>query len=95
MLIRRRIVNKKSQYSICDEHHHRDYTEIFIFLEFYILKACLKSYLKYYRKKISISIKNTGIRQLSDQNIYPKKDGILIPFSSAIERTIKFGALPI
>ena len=48
-----------------------------------------------YRKKISISIKNTGIRQLSDQSIYPKKDGILIPFSSAMERTIKFGALPI
>ena len=67
----------------------------FLFIFLYILKACLKSYLKYYRKKISISIKNTGIRQLSDQNIYPKKDGILIPFSSAIERTIKFGALPI
>ena len=32
MLIRRRIVNKKSQYSICDEYHHRDYTEIFIYI---------------------------------------------------------------
>ena len=48
----------------------------------------------FYKKKITISIKNTGIRQLMDQNIYPKNDGILIPFSSAIERTIKFGALP-
>lgn len=49
---------------------------------------------KYYKKKINISIKNTGIKQLIDQSIYPKKDGILIPFSSAIERTMKFGALP-
>ena len=31
-----------------------------------------------YRKKISISIKNTGIRQLSDQSIYPKKDGRIV-----------------
>ena len=46
-------------------------------------------------KKTSISIINTGIRQLIDHPIYPKKEGILISFSSAIERTIKFGALPI
>ena len=49
----------------------------------------------YPRKKISVSIKNTGIRQLNDHTIYPKKDGILIPFSSAMERTMKFGAFPI
>ena len=61
----------------------------------YNQKRLFCSYPTSYKKKISISIKNTGIRQLNDQSIYPKNDGILIPFSSAIERTIKFGALPI
>ena len=58
-------------------------------------RAFFKHTLVFYKKKINISIKNTGIRQLSDQSMYPKKDGILIPFSSAMERTMKFGALPI
>ena len=48
-----------------------------------------------YKKNTSVSIINTGIRQLKDHKIYPKKDGILISFSSAIAFTIKFGALPI
>ena len=48
-----------------------------------------------YKKNINISIINTGIRNRSDQVIYPKKDGMRIPFSSAIDFTMKFGALPI
>ena len=38
---------------------------------------------------------NTGIRIPNDHTRYPKKDGILTPFSSAIDFTIKFGAFPI
>jgi len=37
-----------------------------------------------------------GIRIINEYlNIYPKKLGIGVPNSSAIERTMKFGALPI
>jgi len=38
---------------------------------------------------------NTGTRKQMDHAIYPKKDGMLIPFSSESVLTIKFGALPI
>ena len=31
----------------------------------------------------------------TSHNMYPKKEGMLIPFSSEIDFTIKFGALPI
>ena len=37
---------------------------------------------------------NSGNRMLPDQSIYPKKLGILIPRSSQIDFTMKFGALP-
>ena len=40
-------------------------------------------------------MKNNGIKMQNDQAIYPKNEGILILFSSAIALTIKFGALPI
>jgi hypothetical protein len=41
-------------------------------------------------------IKNTGINMgIEYLNINPKKLGILIPDSSAMDFTIKFGALPI
>jgi len=41
------------------------------------------------------SIINNGIKYLRDCRIYPKKEGILIPFSSDMDFTIKLGALPI
>jgi hypothetical protein len=45
---------------------------------------------------INVMIKNTGIKMgIENLNIYPKKLGILIPLSSAIDFTIKFGAFPI
>ena len=37
----------------------------------------------------------TGTKIARDHPIYPKKEGIRIPFSSEIDFTIKFGALPI
>ena len=37
---------------------------------------------------------NKGINIINDHNIYPKKLGIGISFSSAIDLTIKLGALP-
>ena len=48
-----------------------------------------------YKKNTSISIINTGIKNVSDHAIYPKNDGIRTPFSSDIDFTIKFGAFPI
>ena len=44
---------------------------------------------------IKPKIKNMGINIILDQSIYPKKLGIFILFSSAIDLIIKFGALPI
>ena len=38
---------------------------------------------------------NTGTRIPKDQIRYPKNEGIRIPFSSAMDLTMKFGALPI
>ena len=38
---------------------------------------------------------NTGTSIHSDHRIYPKNDGIWIPFSSEIAFTIKLGAFPI
>ena len=49
---------------------------------------------KFYLKNIIVSSKNKGIRIVADHAMYPKKLGILIPFSSAIDRTMKLGALP-
>lgn len=46
-------------------------------------------------KNINVSSINTGTRIPIDHNIYPKKLGILTPFSSEIDFTIKLGALPI
>ena len=46
------------------------------------------------RKNTSISTANIGIKIRSDHVIYPKNDGIFIPFSSDMERTIKLGAFP-
>ena len=64
-------------------------------LEFsYTYKRSIFLSLQFYKKNTSISIKNTGIKIHSDQPIYPKKDGIRIPFSSEIDFTIKFGAFP-
>ena len=48
----------------------------------------------YLRKKISVSIRKIGIRIDTDQTMYPKKLGILMPFSSAMDLTMKFGAFP-
>ena len=52
-------------------------------------------YICIYQKKMIISRIKVGIRMAQDQPIYPKKLGILILFSSAMDLTIKFGALPI
>ena len=38
---------------------------------------------------------NTGTKDTIDHNKYPKKDGMRTPFSSEMDFTIKFGALPI
>ena len=51
--------------------------------------ACL------YQNQINMSIRNIGSRIASDHAMYPKKEGILILFSSAMDLTMKFGALPI
>ena len=48
-----------------------------------------------YKKNINVSSINTGTKIPIDQSIYPKKPGILTPFSSAMDLTIKLGALPI
>ena len=40
-------------------------------------------FLIFYRKKIKVSIRKMGIRMHTDHFIYPKKEGILILFSSA------------
>ena len=45
--------------------------------------------------KIKLTIIKQGININKDHIIYPKKLGILTPFSSAIDFTIKFGAFPI
>ena len=42
-----------------------------------------------------LSIINSGTRMAHDQPIYPKKLGILTCPRSAMDLTIKFGALPI
>ena len=48
------------------------------------------------RKKINQVMINTGIRMgIEYLMMYPKKDGISIPISSAMDLTIKFGPLPI
>ena len=42
-----------------------------------------------------VFLTTAGTRQHNDHTIYPKKLGILTPFSSDIDLTMKLGALPI
>ena len=47
-----------------------------------------------YRKKIRVSRMKMGMRHRRAQNIYPKKEGMWMPFSSEMDLTMKLGALP-
>ena len=49
----------------------------------------------YQLKNNTVLSKNNGISTTPDQSMYPKKLGIFIPFSSAIDLVMKLGALPI
>ena len=49
----------------------------------------------YGRKKTRVTRRNRGRRMPTVHFMYPKKDGILLPASSAIALTMKLGPLPI
>lgn len=48
-----------------------------------------------YAKNNHVSMPNNGNNIPADHAIYPKNPGMRTPLLSAMERTIKFGALPI
>jgi len=49
----------------------------------------------YGRKKTRVTRRNRGKRMPMVYFMYPKRDGIVIPASSAIALTLKLGPLPI
>ena len=71
-----------------------NYYDAEIFKDLVIRKDAEKD-ARWKSKKINVSSINTGTKIPIDQSIYPKKPGILTPFSSAMDLTIKLGALPI
>ena len=48
----------------------------------------------YARKKMNVAQTKIGMRTAAAQAMYPKKEGMRTPACSAMERTMKFGPLP-